>query len=350
MKKLIGLQDPLYQWALHPNHLYEYGLELNVSPNQLLENTGLTQADLQNIDLKISWLQYKELASNVGHYGSHDWGFQLGKRLHVASHGLLSLLVMNCANWMDVIDIMEHYPILVSPIFYVTKKQSTEHITLSVHPESTRHPILERSLETFFTSLYQVILELGSGALHNSPNDIYVMLKGPAPAYQASMREFFQHNIGWNHYANQIRINKTLLSRSIPHASPITADSMRRMMQAQLNQLPALTGGLHELRTLFAQGLYKQEQCAQQMLTTLSTFKRYLHSACTSFSQELTLYRLEEACWAAIHTDISQEQLSEQLGFQDVNSFGRLFKKSFGQAFNHYRSEQRQTSSPVRPV
>ena len=54
MKKLIGLQDPLYQWALHPNHLYEYGLELNISPNQLLENTGLTQADLQNIDLKIS--------------------------------------------------------------------------------------------------------------------------------------------------------------------------------------------------------------------------------------------------------------------------------------------------------
>ena len=123
----------------------------------------------------------------------------------------------------------------------------------------------------------------------------------------------------------------------IPNADPVSANATRRVLQAQLNQLPDNKGGLNELRTLFSRGFYKQEECAQQLFTTLPTLKRYLQAACTSFSRELTMYRMDEAFWEAAHTECSMSELSERLGFRDVNSFGRLFKKEAGVSFTDFR-------------
>lgn len=96
----------------------------------------------------------------------------------------------------------------------------------------------------------------------------------------------------------------------------MSANATRRVLQAQLNQLPDNKGGLNELRTLFSRGFYKQEECAQQLFTTLPTLKRYLQAACTSFSRELTMYRMDEAFWeAGPHRNRSMSGCPEGLDF-----------------------------------
>ena len=51
MKKLIGGQDSLFPWVLHPVHLYEYGLELGLSAEELLHGAGLSLQDNDDDDL-----------------------------------------------------------------------------------------------------------------------------------------------------------------------------------------------------------------------------------------------------------------------------------------------------------
>lgn len=165
-------------------------------------------------------------------------------------------------------------------------------------------------------------------------------VQGRAPDYAADWRALFGNQIEWNQHADQIWIRKDLLELPIPNADPVSANATRRVLQAQLNQLPANKGGLNELRTLFSHGYYMQEECAQQLYTTLPTLKRYLKAACTTFSQELTMYRMDEAYWEAAHGDSSMSELSERLGFRDVNSFGRLFKKEAGVSFTEFRQRQ----------
>jgi AraC-like DNA-binding protein len=41
------------------------------------------------------------------------------------------------------------------------------------------------------------------------------------------------------------------------------------------------------------------------------------------------------------NTDLSMAQLSDELGFQDANSFARLFKGEMGTTFNQFRSEKK---------
>ncbi|MCA9889692.1 MAG: AraC family transcriptional regulator ligand-binding domain-containing protein [Anaerolineae bacterium] len=336
MKKLIGGQDSLFPWVLHPVHLYEYGLELGLSAEELLHGAGLSLQDIDDVDLHITWQQYQLIADVVAGIAS-DWGFQFGLRLPVASHGLLGLLALNCVTWEQVVDIQENYPLLVSPIFYVQRRDTHEYCCLTIHPEFTRDPILRHSLEAYFSMFFQSVLQIGGEAARKYTSSLFVRVQGSPPDYAEEWRQFFDGQIEWNQHADQIWIHKDLLALPIPNADPVSANATRRVLQAQLNQLPANKGGLNELRTLFSRGFYKQEECAQQLFTTLPTLKRYLQAACTSFSRELTMYRMDEAFWEAAHTECSMSELSERLGFRDVNSFGRLFKKEAGVSFTDFR-------------
>ena len=57
MKKLIASQDPLFSWVIQPNYLYQYGLEIGIKSESLLEGTGLTIEDIDDVDLYINWEQ-----------------------------------------------------------------------------------------------------------------------------------------------------------------------------------------------------------------------------------------------------------------------------------------------------
>lgn len=340
MKKLIGGHDPLFQWVLHPSYLYEFGRELGFSQAQLLANTGLSAGDLEDVNLTISWQQYRAIADVLAQEAD-DWGFQFGLRLPIASHGLLGLLLLNCVSWQQVVDIQESYPLLVSPIFYVQRRDTEDYCCLTICPEFSRDPILRQSMEAYFSLFFSTASNLGGGRPQDIAAAVKVQLQGPRPSYADHWEAYFHNAIEWNYHADQLWIHKELLALPIPNADPVSANATRRILQAQLNQMPAHKGGLHELQDLFANGVYGQEECAKRLFTTLPTLKRYLKGACTTFSRELTRFRIDEALWASQFSEISKSDLAATLGFQDANSFGRLFKAEVGVSFTEFRNAHR---------
>ncbi|MBK6740188.1 MAG: hypothetical protein IPG64_21335 [Haliea sp.] len=180
---------------------------------------------------------------------------------------------------------------------------------------------------------FQSVLQIGARRRGKYTSSLFVRCKARHRITLREWRQFFDGQIEWNQHADQIWIQKDLLALPIPNADPVSANATRRVLQAQLNQLPANKGGLNELRTLFSRGFYKQEDCAQQLFTTLPTLKRYLQAACTSFSRELTTYRMDEAFWEAAHTECSMSVVPERLGFRDVNSFAHYSRRRRGQFY-----------------
>ena len=340
MKKLIGGNDPLFPWILHPRHLFEFGRELGFSEEHLLANTGLSPSDIEDVNLSISWQQYRSLADVVA-LRAADWGFQFGQRLPVASHGLLGLLLLNCVNGEQIIEIQESYPLLVSPIFYVQRRDTENHCVLTIHPEFSRDLILRQSMEAYFSLFFSTACSTGGISPLEFAPAIKIQLQGERPSYATRWEGLFHGALEWNSHIDRVWIHKDILSLTIPNADPESANVTRRILQAQLNQMPAQKGGLHELRDLFASGVYRQDQCADYLFTTLPTLKRYLKGACTTFSRELTKFRIEEALWHSQFGDVSMSELADSLGFQDVNSFGRLFKSEVGVSFTQYRHRYR---------
>lgn len=334
MKKLIGTQDEIFPWVLHPGQLFDFALEKGITAEQALNETGLMLNDIEDVQLNISWQQYQRLAMNIEIAGIDSWPLEFGQRLDFTSNGLISLLALNCCDWGELLELLEVYPVLISPVFYVERRETDDYLYLTIYPEFSRDRELHKSMVVFLMLLNNTFKRLGGLQVVND-DELFIYARQKKPDYLPSAESHY--NIVWGAYADYVCIPKRILNLTIPNANPLSARSTRRILQAQLGKMPALTGGLHELRLLFKQGVYNLEACAEALFTTVSTLKRYLNGASTSFSRELMEYRIDEACWSAAYSDISIGLLADRLGFHDVNSLSRLFKKEVGFTFSEYR-------------
>ena len=339
MSNLINCHTAIFPWHLHPAQLYALGLEHQLSAADLLAAAQLSASDIVQAELQISWQQYSGMANYVNQYGPEDWSLQLGKRLTLASHGLLSLAVMSCKDWRQALDLMSRFKNLVTALFYLEKKETEHYLILELHPEFTRDPLLSKFVECFFTIVYQAIFQLGnfSSTLINNEMDFKIELQHAPLSYADALKETFHGNIEFSRVCNRMILNKRYLDMEIQSSNPTTANNMITMLKAQIDNMPNLTGELHSLHQQFRHHHYNQVSCAQQLHTSSTTLKRRLQTAQTTFNKELAAIRVCEANHMLEFSKISIEEISHILGFQDVGSFRRLFKQHTGKLPKEFR-------------
>ncbi len=339
MSQFINSESFIFPWHLHPAQLYALALEQGIAQAELLAALQLTADDLLKAELTISWQQYRAMAEIIRCQGPCDWSILLGERLTIASHGLLSLAIMNCKNWAHALDMMVQYKNLVTALFYIEKKETETHLILELHPEFSRDDLLNEFLQCFFTIVYQAIYRLSSfqHELEDGSADFDIYLQASAPVYENRMRDLFHNNLHFSQASNYMKIHKRYLNINIAQANPITANNMSALLRGQLLAKPLLKGELHALHDSFRQQHYLQSQCADDLNTSTTSLKRKLSQAHTTFNKELSLFRLNEACYLLRDTDTSLDDITSMLGYQDLSSFRRRFKQAFALLPKDYR-------------
>ena len=81
----------------------------------------------------------------------------------------------------------------------------------------------------------------------------------------------------------------------------------------------------------------RRSSCSWAWRNTGLSVKQGVLQAHTSFSNELKIYRIEQGCLLLESTNMAISDIADQLGFHDVASFRRMFKKEVGQAPTEYR-------------
>lgn len=355
MNNLINCESKVFPWHLHPAQLYSMAMEFGVKSHDLLAAGKLTPENIKQPDLYISWRQYSAIASCLNKASldkaSLDknrevpthWGLELGQRLTMASHGLLSLAIMNCSTWRQALDIMIQYKNLVTALFYIEVKETASHIILELHPEFTRSELLTQYIDCFFTIVYQVLYQLSSlkEELKSETSELIIHIKADREQAQAELDKIFHGNCIDKSYGNQICIHKRYLNTEINAghaANSVAANSMITLLRGQLAQQSCVNkGDLHALHDIFRQQEYSQERCAALLNTSLTSLKRKLALAQTSFNKELIQFRLNEACFHLTHSELENDDISPLLGFKDTGSFRRFFKTHTDSTPSEYR-------------
>ena len=352
MNNLINCESKVFPWHLHPAQLYSMAMEFGLNSRDLLAAGKLTPEDIKQPDLYISWQQYSAIASGLNKEGlDAHWGLELGQRLTMASHGLLSLAIMNCSTWRQALDLMIQYKNLVTALFYIEVKETDSHIILELHPEFTRSELLAQYIDCFFTIVYQIIYQLSSlkEELKSETSELVIHLMADREQAKSEIEKIFHGNCIDKSYGNQICIHKDYLDTEIHSghtANSVAANSMITLLRGQLAQQSANSGqggpgiskgDLHTLHDIFRQQEYSQERCAALLNTSLTSLKRKLALAETSFNKELIQFRLNEACFYLVHSELENEDISQLLGFKDTGSFRRFFKTHLGVTPSDYR-------------
>jgi AraC-like DNA-binding protein len=172
-------------------------------------------------------------------------------------------------------------------------------------------------------------------------NPVSVSLKHPAPSCAAEFYAYFRCPVDFNAAENRMQIRLEDVDRQLPGSNPNLAqlndqvmikylanldksDIINRVKAAIIDQLPS--GNVTE--TTIAEALY----------LSVRTMQRQLQAEDTSFKAVLNEVRSELADKYIRDNQLSLTEISFMLGFSEMSSFSRAFKRWKGESPSAFRS------------
>jgi AraC-like DNA-binding protein len=192
----------------------------------------------------------------------------------------------------------------------------------------------------FSTEVLLASLDVQLRALVNGPWPVRaVRLPYPRPEHAARYLELFSVPIEFDQAEVAIEFDASLLATPIAFADPATAKLAEQFCAEQLGPQVA-EGLLGQVRKLLgsARGpLPNLDQLSRTLQTSPRTLRRSLHGMGTSYQALLEHSRRTRALeWVSV-TTLTFDEIAKRLGFSDVRSFRRAFKRWTGHTPGDHR-------------
>lgn len=197
---------------------------------------------------------------------------------------------------------------------------------------------LPRHLNEFVLAL---LLLRGRMILGEDWVPLEVAFPDPAPANTLEIQRLFRAPIHFGRPISELAFDRRLLDRPLPVADAALTSVLDRYAQVLLGQLPAQESfpdqvRRHVLKSLSA-GIPEAELLARQLGLSKRSFFRRLQEQGTSYQRlvdeirrDLTLHHLREG-------RLSLSEIAFLLGYSEVSTFHRAFRRWTGQSPAEYR-------------
>ncbi|HKP61419.1 MAG TPA: AraC family transcriptional regulator [Polyangiales bacterium] len=339
MRKYFTHLDPVVP-VHHPRVLVETAASMGADRAQLLENVGISEATLASPEARISYHQYGILTSNALRLtGSSALGLEYGGNIRVGQMGPLGLALMNSPNLGAAIEALLRHSHILLPAFDLSLRVEGEIAILSATETLSLEPFRAFGTEAVLASIDVQIRSV----VGNAWTIRAVRLQYPQPEHATRYAEVFGAPISFDQPANEIEFDASLLATPIAFADPATAKLAEQFCAEQLGPHVA-EGLLGQVRKLLdsARGpLPNLDQLSRTLQTSPRTLRRSLHAMGTSYQTLLENSRRTRALEWVTATTLTFDEIAKRLGFSDVRSFRRAFKRWTGHTpGDHRRSPQ----------
>jgi AraC-like DNA-binding protein len=309
--------------------LLDLARQRGVFPSQLLEGTGLSEAELARFGARAQEEDFATIVERAyALTGDRALGLHLGKRLNLSAHATVGQAFMTCENLEQVLNFFLKYYRILAPALEVEYQQRDGRCWITPHSPWQEERV-EFSFELFFAAFVHSV-----NLLINNPGLEYrVEFPYPEPDYSAEYRELFGDDLFFSCREGRISIPEQWLEAKLPSSNPallaLYEQECRRLL-ADLQEGGTLTEQtLQLLRKL--EGHYPQmPQVADMLNVSPRTYRRRLAAEDTSFQQLLDQVRTEHATHYLQATRLPLASIAFMVGFNDVSNFRRAFMKWTG--------------------
>lgn len=309
--------------------LLDLARQRGVAPAQLLEGTGLSEAELAKFGARVHEEVFAALVERAYQLtGDKALGLHLGKRLNLSAHATVGQAFMTCETLEQVLNFFLKYYRILAPALEVEYQQRDGRCWITPH-SPWQEEREEFSYELFFAAFAHSV-----NLLINNPGLEYrVELPYPEPDYSDEYRELFGDDLYFSCREGRISIPESWLDAELPSSNPallaLYEQECRRLL-ADLVEGDSLTEKtLQLLRKL--EGHYPQmPQVADMLNVSPRTYRRRLAAEDTSFQHLLDQVRTEHATHYLQSTRLPLASIAFMVGFNDVSNFRRAFMKWTG--------------------
>jgi AraC-like DNA-binding protein len=328
----------------HPLAMVETAESVGVRRAELLEGTGITDEMLLSSEARISYAQFGRLTNNaVRLTGLPHFGAVLGRRIHTGNLGMLGLAVMTSENIGAALRVALQYYRSLAPAWDLSLEVKGDTATLRFQETISHgyHSVLaSETMLVAFASQAEFLL--------GRPVPMKRVRFGyPVPAHAGACPELYAMEggtpVSFNHGTTEVEFDAALLREPVRWSDPITAqEAERQCAAAQTVSATRADGLVARVRRELAMAREEyptESSVARALCTSPRTLRRGLQQMRTSFQALLDEDRRERAFGLLRSTTATSEHIAIELGFSDVRSFRRAFKRWTGKPPSVYRAE-----------
>jgi AraC-like DNA-binding protein len=324
----------------HPRVLAMTALAQGADRVGLFANTGFSLATLASPEARISYQQYGVLTQNaISLTRNPALGLDVGYNIGLPQMGPLALSLLSSPTLGAALETFLRFAPRLLPCFELEMRTDDTRCCVIIREAIPLEPFRKTSIESFLMGFQQQ-----SRMLYGQSFPLRSLrLDYPAPPYVERYREICTAPITFDQSATEIEFDVDLLNTVIQFADPATAKLAEHLCSQQLPPTASSEGLLAQIRNLLSATRNQPpgiDALAKALQTSPRTLRRALHEMGTSYQQLLTEFRKARALDWIESTQLTLAHISEQLGFSDVRSFRRAFKRWTGRRPSAFRNHR----------
>jgi AraC-like DNA-binding protein len=338
-----GGDDPLVP-AEYLAHLLEVAGRFHVRPERLLRDTGIGQRALDEAGAAVprtTFLHVVERALSLT--GEPGLGYYHGLSLKLSSHGALGLLAMTSGTLGDAVASAERFMQLRARDFRFVTRRAGSTFSLELqhdHPAET---------EVFLSEAMLMMLFTVARALVGQQLSAQVEMPFAEPVHFRRFAHLYPGRVTFCADALRIHFPTAQLNLAVVTADSVMSRRIERECQRELAALRERSSALLAVRRVLRseQALYPSlEAMAERLELSTRTLKRKLSDQGTSYREVVDNLRRERALLWLRDPELPLERIAERLGYLDVASLHRSFRRWFGTTPGSVRAKARPGKTP----
>jgi AraC-like DNA-binding protein len=326
--------------GVHALHLVELAARWEVTPEDLLAGSGVSQASLADPATRLPMPILERLIERARALtGEPGIGFHLGLSMRISAHGHLGFAAMTATTLGDALEIAVRFAPTRTTAISLRCERDDERAFVCID----EHYPFGSARDVVITSLVVGIWQIGNALTGKSLRG-GADLAFPEPDYFPRFAGLMPGPVHFDQPCHRLIFDRSILELPLvlsdPAAQRLAQEQCERELEA-IGPRAAVVAGVRQRLAREDGGFDPLPRIAKKMHMSVRTLKRKLQADGTSYSELLEEQRRAQAMLLLRRPDLAVEEIAARLGYSDAANFTRAFRRWTGTTPKGFRSAGR---------
>ncbi len=310
-----------------------------IATRDCLRGTGVAEADLGNLDLRIGLQQELTFYRNIlALTGDPLIGLRIGAQYRLPNYGIWGYAVMSAPDLRAALTLAFRFLYLTYTCHDISLETSAKRTALKLVPLRDYEECSQIITDRDTSALFHLASEMLGRTLPLQKIDF--IHRGTR--YRREYRAYFGCPVDFGNDSTELHLPPAVLGETLPHSDPSTArltEHQCELLVAGINQRPGVSNEVQQLIRSRPGRFPSIDEIARSMGRSPRSLRRQLTDEGHSYSGLVNEMRYQLAREYLEVTPLSMQQIAQSLGYSEPSNFTHAFKRWSGVSPQAYRND-----------
>ena len=295
-----------------------------------IDQLGIPEAVFVRHDVEIPTLKYAELLKIVARESNPYIGLEMGEKMAAEDLGVVGHAIAATSDIRQMLSLLAKYLYVFSQSNTMRIDQTDNRVVINYQATILTPDLIAQDADCALAFVTTLIRRHSGMDFH--PRQ--VEFQHSAPTSTSRHRQYFGCEVLFDRPANRLHCDRSILKRPLNTSDSGLLEALlfylddRLLMRSEEGDLPSKVR--HMISNSLAQGVPDLKKIARQLGMSGRTLQRKLQEHSLNFADMVDAIRLEIAQEYLDYKDFSLTDLSLMLGYGELSSFSRAYKRMTG--------------------